>query len=122
MIDTILDWAGKILNFGAHWPDLTSIVIGTVSGWALAALVELYVIPLNASARSQKGLTALVTVVTSAIASSLIWGVMAPHDPPKMRIVVSCVLAPISPFSYVLVGALLTKYFPSIGSIWAPKP
>jgi hypothetical protein len=119
----VLTW---LANFSQRYPDLLAIFIGTVCAWAVGILVETYLIPLTWPVRQQKGFTVLATIITAAVMSSLVWGVLDSADSLRMRIVICIALAPLSPFSYVIVGRILTKRFPGIGSVWAlgpePKP
>ena len=118
-MDSILGWANGIAGFGVHYPDLVAIACGTMSGWCSGALAEMYFVPVRWSVREQKATSALLTVFVAWLSAALMWGALVPLDPGEKRWIVAGVIAPISPFTYVIVGRLLTKYFPSFWSVWA---
>lgn len=113
------EWIEWLLGTGSQWPDLLSIGIGTACAWAVGILIETYVIPIEWPIRKQKALVILVTVVTAAIASTFVWGELDPHDSMRHRAIISVALSPLSPFTYAIIGRILTPHFPSIGSAWA---
>lgn len=125
-MDSILGWANGFASFGVHYPDLVAILCGTMSGWCSGALAEMYFVPVTWTVREQKACSSLLTVFVSWLAAALMWGVVVPLDPGEKRWIVAGVIAPISPFTYVLVGRLLTRYLPNFWSVWAvpqePKP
>jgi hypothetical protein len=119
MLDILNAWVTSLANFWEHYTDVGCIIAGAVCGWCVAAIVETYFVPTYWPVHKQKGVTILVTICVSWFAAAMLWWVTDPIDPLRMRITVTGVLSPISPFGYVWVGRILTKKFPSIGSVWS---
>ena len=100
-----------LFNFGEHWPDLTSLVVGSIAGYLLTLAIERYFLPLPLDAqvkRRQQGLTFLICWVASAIASVLMWGAIDPTDSLGMRVSVSSVVGVIGFFGYPAVARAAT--------------
>ena len=117
-----MEFARWLLATGVNYPDLVAILLGTAAGYAVGILAETYLIPATMPARQQQGLTVLITIVVAWLLSFLIWGTMDPADSATMRALISIAASVLAVFTYPLVGRIATKYFPSIGSIWAVKP
>jgi hypothetical protein len=120
------DTANYFLNIGSHYPDLTSLVIGNLSGFVLTLALELYFMPEVtdlAQKRRQQGYTFLFCWVVSTGASALLWWAIDPKDRFGERLTVSLVVSVLGFFFYPLLARYLTAKFPAIGSAWngAPK-
>jgi hypothetical protein len=119
VLDLINQWVSSLANFWDHYTDVGCIIVGAMCGWCVAAIVEALFVPTYWPSQKQKAATVLVTIVVSWFAAAMLWWVTDPIDPLRMRVTVAGILSPISPFGYVWVGRLLTKKFPSIGSVWS---
>jgi len=118
-MESTVNW---ILNLGAAWPDLLSLLVGILGGTALSVLAELFAIPEEWSRRHRKGATVLVAIAGSIVLAALMWGVMDPADGGKMRWIVSTCVAIPSPFVMVWLSKILSRYVPWINSIWSLDP
>jgi hypothetical protein len=125
MLDEILKWLEEVLEFGMHWPDLTSLVVGSIAGFIAALALELFFLPTTVdpdAKRRQKGYTFLVCWIMSTIFSALFWSALDPIDPPAMRWIVSATVTIAGFFFYPAIARYLTAKFPAIGTAWAGKP
>lgn len=107
------------LTLGRANPVLVAMILGTVSGWALATIAEYFLAATDWPAKNIKRIVILVTVIACGIATSLLWSVFAPLTDPHTRRIICYVTAPIAPFTYVLVAKIASHYVPWINSIWS---
>lgn len=123
MLDTIVNWVNQLAGLWQHYTDLGCILVANVPAWAIVIIAETFFIPATWTARAQQGATILLNIVIAWTVAATLWWVFDPADPLRVRLTVTGILSPISPFAYVWVGKIATKYFPSVGSIFAlPKP
>lgn len=118
-MQSVIDW---VLNIWEHYPDLGVLVIGSVSGWLLTVGLELYFMPIATdpeTKRRQKGYTFLFCWLVTAFISSMLWWVLDPIDPLRLRVTVSTVVSIMGWFAYPTIAKYLTSKFPSIGSAWS---
>jgi hypothetical protein len=110
------------LALGKANPVLVAILLGTVSGWATATIAEYLLAGSALSHKAIKNLVIVATVIACGVSTELLWGVFDKLSDPHTRRVVCYVLAPISPFSYIWVAKIASKYVPWINSIWSLDP
>lgn len=115
-----LEWITRLTRFGFQYPAVAAVVLGTLSAWSLGALVEAYWLPPWMPVRDQKAWASLVTIFGAWGGAALSWGALVPTDPIDMRWIIAGVLAPTAPFSYMIGGRILTRWFPKVASVWAP--
>ena len=92
----IAGWVDYTMRFGLKYPGLIALGVGTVSAWALGALVEAYYLPPSMPLlRQQKAWASAITILGAWVGSAAAWTVMAPTDPLGLRFyVIAAVLAP----------------------------
>lgn len=123
MFDDINKW----LSMASHWPDLISLVVGTVVGFVLTMMIDLYFLPVYADAqqqRRQQGLTFLLCWTTSALASIGMWWALDNEDKWNVRIIVSVIVSVPSfwgyPYLARIVAGLLKKFLGiDLSSAWS---
>ena len=108
-----------LLAIGKENPVLVAMILGTISGWAIATITEYFLAGTSWPAKNIKRIVVLVTVIACGIATELLWSVFDKSSDPHTRRVVCYVAAPISPFSYIWVAKIASKYVPWINSIWS---
>src|SRR6185295_9951666 len=121
MLDDIGHWIDEIWNFGMHSPDVASLVIGSLCGFALTIALEMYFLPTTTDPevrRRQKGATFLFCWFASTVASSLFWLAIDGVDPPFVRWTICSVVSVFGFFGYPALARYLTARFPSIGTAW----
>lgn len=116
--EKIIEW---LLAMGVGWPDVTSVSVGTVSAWSIALILEFMLSGNGYNELKVRKAVVASTVICAWFCSALLWSMWDPIDPLRTVVIVTGVLAPISPISYVVVAKLLSKYVPWINSLWAPE-
>ncbi len=117
-MEKLIEW---LLGIGVNWPDVSSIVMGTLSGWSIATITEFLLSGTSVSPLTAKKATVVLTVIASWFCAAIMWHTLDPVDPLKTVVIVCGVLAPISPMSYAIVAKLASKYVPWINSLWSPE-
>jgi hypothetical protein len=118
MIDQILKWGTELIEFGYHYPDVASVIGGSLSGYAVGVLVECYFVPVTLPHRSQQAVSMLATLVSGTLLSATIWAHTTPLD---LRLAISFCAATLGCFFYPAIARVVTRYFPAVGSVWAKR-
>lgn len=112
--------ASAWLQIFDNYPDFLACLVGSAGGFAFGLIAEAYFIPQAWSERKQKGASVIVTLAAGVLMSSYIWHALDPSDPLSMRIAASFAASCLSIFLYPSAARVATKFFPTIGSVWAP--
>lgn len=123
-MDEIVGAVGKSLSLFAHYPDVTALILGTLIGYVLVLMIETYFLPVETDPvkiRKQKGLTFILCWVFSGGASAILWRFLDPSDKPGERLIVSYLVGVLSFAAYPLIGRIITRFIPSVGSAWSPR-
>lgn len=118
-------WLRQLLDLGVNYPDLVSLVLGTLIGYVFTAMMELYFLPLTTNAidkRKQQRLTFVLCWLASGTASAILWVFLDPKDKPAMRISISYLVSVMSFAGYPFLAKVATGLWPRIGSSWAKPP
>ena len=114
MLDEILKW----LDAAAGYLPLVSVVVGTLSGWIVALVVEAFFLPLEWPKRRQQGITVLLNILASGMGASLMWWALDGGTTFGHIAAVSFVVAPVSAVLYPIVGRWATAKWPMVASAW----
>ena len=126
-----MDWAvdglRKALALIAQYPDVLSLIAGTLIGFTFTTMIERYFLPQYTGPndrRQQQGLTFILCWGASSYASAVLWALIDPKDSPRFRITVSVLVGVLSFPGYPLIAKVVTGLWPRLGSAWAspPKP
>lgn len=117
-VQKLIEW---MLGIGVNWPDVSSIFLGTLSGWSIATITEFLLSGTIIEPLTAKKVTVVLTVIASWFCAALMWHTMDPIDPIKTIIIECGVLAPISPMTYAIVAKVASNYIPWINSLWSPE-
>ena len=124
-MDWILSGIKNALALVAQYPDVLSLVLGTLIGFVFTTMIEWYFLPQYTdpgTRRRQQGLTFILCWIASSYASAVLWALLDPSDAPSFRIKVSILVGVLSFPGYPLIAKLATAIMPRIGSAWASKP
>jgi len=117
-MEDAINWA---LNVGSHYPDLMCLMVGSLSGYLLTVVLELWFLPTVTepdAKRRQQGYTFLFYWLMATGASSIMWWAIDPVDQFHVRLVVSLVVSVFGFFGYPMIARALSAKYPSIGSAW----
>lgn len=117
------------LTLVSHWPDCISLIVGSLVGFVLSSMLDLYFLPVpanDAQTRRQKGGLFLFCWGISTLASIAMWYFLDGKDSWSMRIVVSLIVsAPayaLYPMFARVAAGLLKKFFNiDLSSAWSKQ-
>lgn len=119
--------ADKWLTLASHWPDIVSLIVGTVVGFIFTMMIDLYFLPVytdTAQQRRQQGLTFLLCWGASTAASVGMWTFLDGADSWSERIVVSLIVSVPAfwgyPYIARIASGLLKKFLNiDLSSAWS---
>jgi hypothetical protein len=123
-MDDTVHGVGTALKLASDYPDIIALIVGSLIGWVFVVMIETYFLPTETDPtrlRRQKGLTFILTWLSSGAASSILWGFLDPRDRRAERVIISYLVGILAFATYPLVGRLITRFFPSVGSAWSPR-
>ena len=124
--ETVNGW----LVLASHWPDPISLFVGSLVGFVLTSMIDLYFLPTPADdvhARRQKGGLFLFCWATSTAAACGMWYFLDKGDPWSMRVTVSLIVCGPAYALYPIfarVAAGLVKKFCGVDltTAWGKQP
>lgn len=114
-------WFDEFYALGMHNPDLLALIIGSLAGFALTIVLELYFLPTTTDPdrkRRQKGYTFLFCWFASTVASALFWLAIDTADSAYVRWTICAIVSVFGFFCYPVLARYLTAKFPAIGTAW----
>lgn len=114
-------WVAWVLDLWQHYPDLVIMVGSSAFGMLPTLALEWWFLPTVTdpdAKRRQKGYTFLFCWLVSSSSSAMLWWVVDPADPLRVRVTVSVIFGAFGFFAYPPIARILTDKFPALGSAW----